>query len=156
MITSADNKPIEIINLMKKTFFYIILSIMAISMPSCNKDNDGGPDKIISKEQVVGTWETAQLLVNGSWVAAASNPSLSFTATFYDDGRYHGTGSIADGWGSYVIGGDEIKILYEGAVLMTYKVESIDDNKAQVRLSRGSETTTAVITKTGGSIITPN
>lgn len=141
---------------MKKTFFYIIISIMAILMPSCNKDENGGPDQIISKEQVVGTWETTQLLVNGSWVAAASNPSLSFTATFYEDGRYHGAGSIAEGWGTYVIGGDEIKILYEGAVMMTYKIESIDGSKAQVRLSRGSMMTTAVITKTGGSIITPN
>lgn len=142
--------------MMKKTFFYIILSIVSIALPSCNKDDDGGPDIIISKDQIVGTWETTQLLVNDSWVAAASNPSLSFTATFYDDGRYHGIGSIADGWGSYAIGGDEIKVLYEGAVLMTYKVESIDETKAQVRLSRGSTTTTAVITKTGGSTITPN
>lgn len=141
--------------MIKKLFPFLILTIMTAVLPSCNKDSKDEPDDIISKEQLTGTWESKQVLVGGEWVDASSDSSLGFTATFYADGRYHGTGSVAEGWGTYAIKGDQVNVLYEGAVSLTYKIQSINGNNAQVAITRGAIVTTAVITKTGGSTIVP-
>lgn len=130
--------------------------IAAVALPSCNKDSNDEPDDIISKEQLTGTWEAKQVLVAGQWIDTSSDSSLAFTATFYADGRYHGTGSATEGWGTYVIKGDQVNILYEGAVSLTYKIQSFNGNNAQVTITKGASVTTAVITKTSGSTIVPD
>lgn len=141
---------------MEKLLKYLILTIMAVvALPSCNKDSDDEPNDVISKEQLAGTWEAKQVLVNGQWIDTSSDRSLAFTATFYADGRYHGSGSVAEGWGNYVIKGDQVNVLYEGAVSLTYKVQSFNGNNAQVTITRGASVTTVVITKTSGSTIVP-
>lgn len=141
---------------MKKLFQYLILTVIAaVVLPSCNKDSNDEPDNVISKEQLAGTWEAKQVLVDGQWIDTSSDSSLAFTATFYADGRYHGLGSVAEGWGTYVINGDQVNILYEGAVSLTYKIQSFNDNNAQVTITKGASVTTVIITKTSGSTIVP-
>lgn len=140
----------------KKLFQYLIVTIMAaVALPSCNKDSKDEPNDVISKEQLAGTWESRQVLAGGQWVDTSTDSSLAFTATFYADGRYHGSGSVAEGWGTYVIKGDQVNVLYEGAVLLTYKIQSLNGNNAQVSITKGATVTTAVITKTSGSTIVP-
>lgn len=140
----------------KKLFQYLIVTIMAaVALPSCNKDSKDEPNDVISKEQLAGTWESRQVLAGGQWIDTSTDSSLAFTATFYADGRYHGSGSVAEGWGTYVIKGDQVNVLYEGAVLLTYKIQSLNGNNAQVSITKGATVTTAVITKTNGSTIVP-
>lgn len=141
--------------MMNKLITILFLSIMATALPSCNKDNDDDPDDVITKSQLTGTWEATQVLVGGNWVSTSTDNSLAFSATFYEDGRYHGSGSIAEGWGNYVIKGDQVNVLYDGTVLLTYKIQSFNGNNAQVAITKGAIVTTASITKTSGSTITP-
>lgn len=142
--------------MIKKFIPFLLLSIMAMTLASCNKDSKDEPDDIITKEHLTGTWEAKQVLVGGQWVSTSSDSSLAFTATFYSDGRYHGSGSVAEGWGTYVIKGDQVNVLYDGAVLLTYKIQSLNGNNAQVAITKGAIVTTAVISKTNNEPIVPD
>lgn len=142
---------------MKRLFQYLFLTIMAaVALPSCNKDSNDEPDDVISKEQLAGTWEAKQVLVDGQWIDTSSDSSLAFTATFYTDGRYHGSGSVAEGWGTYVIKGNQVNVLYEGVVSLTYNIQSFNGNNAQGTIAKGASVTTVVIAKTSGSTIVPS
>lgn len=142
--------------LIKRFIPFLLISIMAMTLASCNKDSKDEPNDVISKEQLTGTWEAKQVLVGGQWVSTSSDSSLAFTATFYSDGRYHGSGSVAEGWGTYVIKSDQVNVLYDGAVLLSYKIQSLNGNNAQVAISKGAIVTTAVISKTSNEPIVPD
>lgn len=142
--------------MIKKIIPFLLLSMMAMTLASCNKDSKDEPDDVITKEQLTGTWEAKQVLVGGQWVSTSSDSSLAFTATFYSDGRYHGSGSVAEGWGTYVIKGDQVNVLYEGAVSLTYKIQSLNGNNVQVAITKGAIVTTAVISKTSHEPIVPD
>lgn len=147
---------------MKLTYHILISAIATVMLlSSCNKDSDGAPDNVIDKDNLIGTWEAVDVQVNGSWINVSTDPSLSMALTFYE--IYNNKTDVVytygpnwDCWGTYAISGNEIHVLYDGAVYLTCKVQSIENDRAQVSISRGNSTINAVIIKTGKTPITPD
>lgn len=134
-----------------RLIFAAIASVLTFS--SCNSDNDEPDD--IAKPLLVGSWDATQLLIDGNWRNIAVDDDTNFSVTFYDDNRYHGNGYIAEGWGTYFISGNEIKVLYDNTVLLTLKVQSLNGDKMQATLTKGGTVVTASLSKGGNAIITP-
>lgn len=147
----------------KNIIKFFLLTVITLSVfTGCNKDSDSEPDDVITKSQLIGNWEATEVQVGGVWKDVSSDPSLAMSMTFYD--RYNGKSDIFYGfgqswecWGSYAISGENVSVIYDGAVYMTIKVKNFNgSDKAQVAVTRGNITTNAVIVKTGNTPITPD
>ncbi len=138
---------------MKKLFQLFMLSIMVLApLSSCNDDSDK-PDFIIDPALIIGTWESTTVEINDVMTNVDKNSTNYFTMTFYSDGRFYGTGYLMDGWnwGSYVINGDDVMVLYDGAIKLTLDFDIFTDKAASLSIESGNLDIDAHIAKTQSS-----
>lgn len=115
---------------MKNVIFTMLLCAVTF-FTSCSKDEDD----LISKNNIVGTWEARQIKVDGDWIAIPSNSKYSMSVTFYEDGRYYGESDFfGTGYGTYNISGNSIKTYVDGEYMYTYQVNNITDSMAEVTM----------------------
>lgn len=115
---------------MKSTIFTMLLCAVTF-FTSCSNDNDD----LISKNDIVGTWEAKQIKVDGNWITIPSNSRYSMSMTFYEDGRYYGESDFfGTGNGTYKISGNSIKTYADGEYMYTYRINNITDTMAEVTM----------------------
>lgn len=128
----------------------LILSTMFIALPSCSDDKDE-PDGDI-KTNIIGTWEGTAVNFDGQWIDITQYPYssvLGFSATFYENGSYYGSGAFGNGSGTYKIKGSTVETYVGGKLYLTYKVKSMTGTSAEITIIDGSgDTMDARIRKT--------
>lgn len=121
------------------SFFLVLFASMTISLSSCSSDDDKFNYPL---ETLYGTWSIQRVNVSGKWYDVTTYPYTKFGAsiTFYENGKYYGSGYFGTGSGTYKLSGNKITTYYNGEVYMTYTVKSLTDDTANMIMDDGSST----------------
>ena len=118
-----------------RSVFMLIVGLTTM-LSSCSDNKDDVQDL---KSQIIGTWEATAVKVEGKdGVDITNYPSLSLSATFFQNGNYSGRGALGNGSGTYTISGKTIKTYIDGELYATYYVKSISDSTAELTLTIGT------------------
>ena len=125
---------------MKKLSLMLLLTaVFSICIISCSKDDDN--NVTISMEQLYGKWMAKEVLVDGKWYDVTVYPYTRFgmDITFYEGGKYYGSGYFGNGNGTYEVNGNVITTYVNGKVYCVYTVNSLSSNKANLTLRMGND-----------------
>lgn len=133
----AYNHPLK--PMKKFSFVLFLIAMLSICTISCSKDDDDVFD--YPMEQLYGKWKVVALNVNGRWYDVTIYPYTKYgmSITFYEDGRYYGSGYLGTGSGTYKVSGKKITTYVGGKEYAVYTVNSLDGNMADLYLWAGDE-----------------
>ncbi|MBO7242513.1 MAG: lipocalin family protein [Alistipes sp.] len=122
---------------MKKLLLLLIAPMMLLSY-GCDKEKFIDAMKTaVTYEQILGTWEGTGIYYDGDWIDPTSNllySDLRFTITFYDDGRYYGSGFFGTGSGTYTLKGNKIYTYVNGDPYLNYTIDLIVGDWAELTM----------------------
>lgn len=127
-------------NAMKKlSFVMLFVALLTLCFTSCSKDDDN--DFAYPMEQLYGKWKVVEVNVDGKWYDVTKYPYTRFgmDITFYEGGKYYGSGYLGNGSGTYEVSGKTITTYVDGEVYAVYTVNSLNGNEADLTLRMGSE-----------------
>ena len=125
---------------MKKLSIMMLLgAFFCLCLTSCSKDDDDS--FAYPMEQLYGKWKAVEVQVDGRWYDVTRYPYTRFgmDITFYEGGRFYGSGYLGNGSGTYEVSGKTIRTFVSGKEYAVYTVNSLTGNKADLTLSMGSE-----------------
>lgn len=126
---------------MRNTTFAVITLVSAILLlSSCKKEeapsgNTSISNTTISIDQLYGTWYGTHYLTSSGWITIGRS---TFSATFYPDGSYSGSGILGTGTGLYIVSGRTITTYVDGEEFYKYDILEFTDTTAHLKLYRGS------------------
>ena len=93
-------------------------------------------------EQLYGKWKAVEIKVDGKWYDVTKYPYTRFgmDITFYENGKFYGSGYLGNGSGTYTVSGKTITTYVSGKEYAVYTVNSLNGNEADLTLRMGSET----------------
>ncbi len=94
------------INAMKKiTFMMLLAAFFTLCVTSCSKDDDDS--FAYPMEQLYGKWKAVEIKVDGKWYDVTKYPYTRFgmDITFYEGGKFYGSGYLGNGSGTYTVSG---------------------------------------------------
>ena len=85
---------------------------------------------------------TVEIKVDGKWYDVTKYPYTRFgmDITFYEGGKFYGSGYLGNGSGTYTVSGKTITTYVSGKEYAVYTVNSLNGNEADLTLRMGSET----------------
>ena len=128
-------------NAMKKlTFMMLLAAFFTLCVTSCSKDDDDS--FAYPMEQLYGKWKAVEIKVDGKLYDVTKYPYTRFgmDITFYDNGKFYGSGYLGNGSGTYTVSGKTITTYVSGKEYAVYTVNSLNGNEADLTLRMGSET----------------
>ena len=128
-------------NAMKKlTFMMLLAAFFTLCFTSCSKDDDDS--FAYPMEQLYGKWKAVEIKVDGRWYDVTKYPYTRFgmDITFYENGKFYGSGYLENGSGTYTVSGKTITTYVSGKEYAVYTVNSLNGNEADLTLRMGSET----------------
>ena len=128
-------------NAMKKlTIMMLLAAFFTLCVTSCSKDDDDS--FAYPMEQLYGKWKAVEIKVDGRWYDVTKYPYTRFgmDITFYDNGKFYGSGYLGNGSGTYTVSGKTITTYVSGKEYAVYTVNSLNGNEADLTLRMGSET----------------
>ena len=80
-----------------------------------------------------------EVQVDGRWYDVTRYPYTRFgmDITFYESGRFYGSGYLGNGSGTYEVSGKTIRTFVSGKEYAVYTVNSLTGNKADLTLRMG-------------------
>ena len=104
-------------------------------------------------EQLYGKWKAVEIKVDGKWYDVTKYPYTRFgmDITFYEGGKFYGSGYLGNGSGTYTVSGKTITtyvsgkeyavytVNVSGKEYAVYTVNSLNGNEADLTLRMGSE-----------------
>ena len=128
-------------NAMKKlTIMMLLAAFFTLCVTSCSKDDDDS--FAYPMEQLYGKWKAVEIKVDGRWYDVTKYPYTRFgmDITFYENGKFYGSGYLANVSGTYTVSGKTITTYVSGKEYAVYTVNSLNGNEADLTLRMGSET----------------
>jgi len=128
-------------NAMKKlTIMMLLAAFFTLCVTSCSKDDDDS--FAYPMEQLYGKWKAVEIKVDGRWYDVTKYPYTRFgmDITFYENGKFHGSGYLGNGSGTYTVSGKTITTYVSGKEYAVYTVNSLNGNEADLTLRMGGET----------------
>ena len=128
-------------NAMKKlTIMMLLAAFFTLCVTSCSKDDDAS--FAYPMEQLYGKWKAVEIKVDGKWYDVTKYPYTRFgmDITFYENGKFYGSGYLGNGSGTYTVSGKTITTYVSGKEYAVYTVNSLSGNEADLTLRMGSET----------------
>ena len=128
-------------NAMKKlTFMIHLTAFFTLCVTSCSKDDDDS--FAYPMEQLYGKWKAVEIKVDGRWYDVTKYPYTRFgmDITFYENGKFYGSGYLGNGSGTYTVSGKTITTYVSGKEYAVYTVNSLNGNEADLTLRMGGET----------------
>ena len=128
-------------NAMKKlTIMMLLAAFFTLCVTSCSKDDDDS--FAYPMEQLYGKWKAVEIKVDGRWYDVTKYPYTRFgmDITFYENGKFYGSGYLGNGSGTYTVSGKTITTYVSGKEYAVYTVNSLNGNEADLTLRMGSET----------------
>ena len=125
---------------MKKFSFVMLLAVFfTLCVTSCSKDDDDS--FAYPMEQLYGKWKAVVIKIDGKWYDVTKYPYTRFgmDITFYEGGRFYGSGYLGNGSGTYEVSGKTITTYVSGKEYAVYTVNSLNGNEADLTLRMGSE-----------------
>lgn len=114
----------------------VAVTMCAFSFVSCSNDDDDN----LSTADVVGTWMTTSVQIDGKWVDLTSSlyESQRAYANFKSDGTYVGWGSLGNGSGTWKLEGRTLTTYVSGKVYITYSNIVLNGSEMSGTMSQGS------------------
>ena len=128
-------------NAMKKlTFMMLLAAFFTLCFTSCSKDDDDS--FACPMEQLYGKWKAVEIKVDGRWYDVTKYPytRVGMDITFYENGKFYGSGYLGNGSGTYTVSGKTITTYVSGKEYAVYTVNSLNGNEADLTLRMGGET----------------
>ena len=128
-------------NAMKKlTIMMLLAAFFTLCVTSCSKDDDDS--FAYPMEQLYGKWKAVEIKVDGRWYDVTKYPYTRFgmDITFYENGKFYGSGYLGNGSGTYTVSGKTITTCVSGKEYAVYTVNSLNGNEADLTLRMGGET----------------
>ena len=128
-------------NAMKKlTIMMLLAAFFTLCVTSCSKDDDDS--FAYPMEQLYGKWKAVEIKVDGKWYDVTKYPYTRFgmDITFYENGKFYGSGYLGNGSGTYTVSGKTITTYVSGKEYAVYTVNSLNGNEADLTLRMGGET----------------
>ena len=128
-------------NAMKKlTIMMLLAAFFTLCVTSCSKDDDDS--FAYPMEQLYGIWKAVEIKVDGKWYDVTKYPYTRFgmDITFYENGKFYGSGYLGNGSGTYSVSGKTITTYVSDKEYAVYTVNSLNGNEADLTLRMGSET----------------
>ena len=128
-------------NAMKKlTIMMLLAAFFTLCVTSCSKDDDDS--FAYPMEQLYGKWKAVEIKVDGRWYDVTKYPYTRFgmDITFYENGKFYGSGYLGNGSGTYTVSGKTITTYVSGKEYAVYTVNSLNGNEADLALRMGGET----------------
>ena len=128
-------------NAMKKlTIMKLLAAFFTLCVTSCSKDDDDS--FAYPMEQLYGKWKAVEIKVDGRWYDVTKYPYTRFgmDITFYENGKFYGSGYLGNGSGTYTVSGKTITTYVSGKEYAVYTVNSLNGNEADLTLRMGGET----------------
>ena len=128
-------------NAMKKlTIMMLLAAFFTLCVTSCSKDDDDS--FAYPMEQLYGKWKAVEIKVDGKWYDVTKYPYTRFgmDITFYENGKFYGSGYLGNGSGTYSVSGITITTYVSDKEYAVYTVNSLNGNEADLTLRMGSET----------------
>ncbi len=106
---------------------------------SCSKDDKDDFNYPI--DELYGTWDVTNINVDGKWYDITQYPYTKFamSITFYQNGKYYGSGYLGNGSGTYEAKGNTITTYINNEVYATYTVNSLNSSVAELTMKMGGE-----------------
>ena len=125
----------------KLTFMMLLAAFFTLCVTSCSKDDDDS-FAYHPMEQLYGKWKAVEIKVDGKWYDVTKYPYTRFgmDITFYEGGKFYGSGYLGNGSGTYTVSGKTITTYVSGKEYAVYTVNSLNGNEADLTLRMGSET----------------
>ena len=122
----------------KLSFLMLFAAFFTLFVTSCSKDEDSFA---YPKEQLYGKWKTVEVYVSGKWYDVTKYPYTRFgmDITFYENGRFYGSGYFGTGSGTYKTSGRDITTFVDGKEYAVYTVNSLNGNEADLTMRMGNE-----------------
>ena len=127
-------------NAMKKlTIMMLLAAFFTLCVTSCSKDDDDS--FAYPMEQLYGKWKAVEIKVDGRWYDVTKYPYTRFgmDITFYENGKFDGSGDLGSGSGTYTVSGKTITTYVSGREYAVYTVNSLNGNEADLTLRMGNE-----------------
>ena len=128
-------------NAMKKlTIMMLLAAFFTLCVTSCSKDDDDS--FAYPMEQLYGKWKAVEIKVDGRWYDVTKYPYTRFgmDITFYENGKFYGSGYLGNGSGTYTVSGKTITTYVSGKEYAVYTVNSLNGNEADLTLRMGGDT----------------
>ena len=127
---------------MKKKFLFSFLLVSLLSvcvLTSCSKDDDDS--FAYPLEQLYGKWKATSVYSDGTWYDVTRFPYTKFgmDITFYEGGKFYGSGYLGNGSGTYTLKGKTITTYINGKEYIVYTVTSLTGTQADLTMSQGGE-----------------
>ena len=92
----------------KLTFMMLLAAFFTLCVTSCSKDDDDS--FAYPMEQLYGKWKAVEIKVDGKWYDVTKYPYTRFgmDITFYEGGKFYGSGYLGNGSGTYTVSGKTI------------------------------------------------
>lgn len=107
----------------------------------CKKDETNesattnATNTIIPLEHLYGKWYSTHYLTSSGWTEISHT---TFTATFYPDGSYSGSGILGSGSGTYTVNGRIITTYINGEEFYKYDIIEFTNTTAHLKVYRGT------------------
>ena len=124
----------------KLSIMMLLAAFFTLCVTSCSKDDDDS--FAYPMEQLYGKWKAVEIKVDGKWYDVNKFPYTRFgmDITFYENGKFYGSGYLGNGSGTYTVSGKTITTYVSGKEYAVYTVNSLNGNEADLTLRMGSET----------------
>ena len=124
----------------KLTFMMLLAAFFTLCVTSCSKDDDDS--FAYPMEQLYGKWKAVEIKVDSKWYDVTKYPYTRFgmDITFYEGGKFYGSGYLGNGSGTYTVSGKTITTYVSGKEYAVYTVNSLSGNEADLTLRMGRET----------------
>ena len=120
----------------KLTFMMLLAAFFTLCVTSCSKDDDDS--FAYPMEQLYGKWKAVEIKVDD--VTKYPYTRFGMDITFYEGGKFYGSGYLGNGSGTYTVSGKTITTYVSGKEYAVYTVNSLSGNEADLTLRMGSET----------------
>ena len=121
-----------------KLFFVALFATMAFSFASCSDDDEkdlsGEEQEEVTKNDIVGTWEIAQVSIDGGETYIAWHYETT-SDTFKADGTYTGVGYFGNGNGTWKQVGNIINTYVDGELYMSYEVIELESTACTLKVA---------------------
>lgn len=121
----------------KLTFMMLLAAFFTLCVTSCSKDDDDS--FAYPMEQLYGKWKAVEIKVDGKWYDVTKYPYTRFgmDITFYENGKFYGSGYLGNGSGTYTVSGKTITTYVSGKEYAVYTVNSLSGNEADLPITNG-------------------
>jgi len=123
----------------KLSIMMLLAAFFTLCVTSCSKDDDDS--FVYPMEQLYGKWKAVELKVDGKWYDVTKYPYTRFgiDITFYEGGKFYGSGYLGNGSGTFTVSGKTIKTYVNNELYITYTVNSLTASTAYLTLTMGSQ-----------------